>query len=228
MFFQPNQQRFDSCSSAYKRKASQSNCAAAIIPSDSIVLQAYLTIMQWACGAEAPFPPYLAEGSCRVPRGAAVAPIWVPVSAVLAPATFRVAAATSPVALGHQHPITCAGSITSDCSLSLAPRDGFLPAELLFIAAGYHDQIEGCFPRNGKLNCPSVSDIGRKGGNHWPSLCQDGSSNFASNELACACSSSKPNSERSSSFSHRITCQSVAVSLPHRWGCNAAPLHSSP
>lgn len=139
LFFQPNQQRFDSCSSAYKWKVSQSNCAAAIIPCDSIVLQAYLTIMQWACGAEMPLRPYLAEGSCSVPRGTAVAPIWVPISTTLAPVTCRVAADTSPVGLGHQHPVTCAGSIIP--RLSQAPRDSFLPAELLFSAAGYQCMI---------------------------------------------------------------------------------------
>lgn len=120
VFFQPTQQRFDSCSSAYKRKASQSNRGAAIIPSDSIVLQAYLTITQWACGAETPLAPYLAEGGCFVPKGAAVAPIWVPISAALVPATFKVAAPISPVGLVRQHPVTCAGSVT----LRLLPRPG--------------------------------------------------------------------------------------------------------
>lgn len=28
-----------------------------------------------------------------------------------------------------------------------------------------HDQIEGCFPRNGKLSRPSVSDAGTRGSN---------------------------------------------------------------
>lgn len=94
--------------------------------------------MQWACGAEAPLPPYLAEGSCFVPKGTAVAPIWVPVSAAPAPATCRVAAATSPVvSLVPQHPVTWAGSMTLRLLPEpLAPRDCFLNAELLFSAAG--------------------------------------------------------------------------------------------
>lgn len=150
------------------RKASQSNCAAAIIPSDSIVLQAYLTIMQWACGAEMPLPPYLAKGICFVPKGTAVAPIWVPVSAALAPATCRVAAATSPVGLVRQHPVTCAGSMT----LRLLPKPGSkgpFPHCCVVVQGcriSVHDRIEGCFPRNGKLSRPSVSDAGRRGGNH--------------------------------------------------------------
>lgn len=218
IFFQPNQQRFDSYSSAYKRKASQSNCAAAIIPSDSVVLQAYLTIMRWACGAEMPLPPYLAKGSCFVPEGTAVVPIWVPISTALVPAICRVAAATSPVGIVRQHPVTFAGSVT----LRLLPKpasQGRFPCWVVVQCCriSLHDRIEACFPRNGKLNRPSVSDVGRRGGNHWPSSCQDGSSNFTSSELACAFSSSKPkqvpkwlDTKRSSSFSHRNTCQSVA------------------
>lgn len=114
-----------------------------MILSDSVVLQAYLTIMQWAHGAEVPPAPDLAKGSCFVPKGTAVVPIWVPISAALVLATCEVAAATSPVHLVRQHPVTYAGLTplcVLDCSLSLAPRDGF-PTAKLFIAAGYQRMV---------------------------------------------------------------------------------------
>lgn len=64
-------------------------------------------------------------------------PIWVPVSAALAPATCREAAATSPVGLVRHQPVTVLVQWPSDCSLSLTTRHCFLSVELLFSAAGY-------------------------------------------------------------------------------------------
>lgn len=147
--------------------------------------------MPWACGAEMPLPPYLAKGSCFVPKGQ----LWHP-SGCLSVPPWRLPPAgwLLPPAQWVCWPNTRHLCWLSDPQTKPGSKGGF-PCCWVVVQCcriSVHDQADCCFPRNGKLNRPSVSDAGRRGGNHWLGSCHDGSSNFASNELACAFSSSRP------------------------------------
>lgn len=149
------------------------------------------------------------------------------ISAALTPATCRVAAATSPAGPARQRPSLVLVQWPSDCSLSLAPRDAFLAAELLLSAAGCQ-----CMLRQ-KVVFPEMESWVV----HQSVMLAGGEvttdSAIASNELACAFSSRKPRqvprwlgTKRSSWFSHRSTCQSVSQTSDR--DAMLQPLHSSP